>query len=707
MNIEMANDRLFQLANCIRALAIDAVEAANSGHPGAPMGMADAATVLFGNHLRFDPTDPTWPDRDRFVLSNGHGSMLLYSLLHLTGYPGMTIDELKSFRQWGSKTAGHPEYGHAAGIETTTGPLGQGLAGSVGMAIAERILRAEFGRDTIDHRTWVFCGDGCLMEGVGQEAVSLAGHLRLGKLVLVWDDNGITIDGSTSVAFTDDIPAKFTACGWRVLKADGHDFASIDAAMTEAKSSDDRPTLIALKTVIGFGSPSKAGTSGVHGAPLGAEEAAATKAALGWTAAPFEFPADLLDAWRAIGARGAEARAAWTRRLAELSADRRGEFERRMRGDLPAGLKAAIAEARAALYANPQKVATRKAGQMALETLTAAVPEMIGGSADLTHSKLTRVKAVDSDFTPTEAGRYVSYGVREFAMAAAMNGMAVHGGVIPYGGTFLAFSDYARNAVRLSAIMGTRVVYVFTHDSIGLGEDGPTHQPIEHLASLRAIPNLNLFRPADVVETLECWQLALEARHTPSALALSRQAVPQLRLAEAGNLSARGAYVLRDPGKRDVTLIATGTEVAIAVEAAEALAERGVAAAVVSMPCWELFEAQPKDYRAAVLGTPPDRDRGRRQVRLDPLRCERGRRDRHGWLRRLGPGRNPLRALRHHRTGDRREGARAGCGDVAGLTCLWPVAGVIPGPPAGRGSRRPTGASPASHAPASTRVATR
>jgi transketolase len=605
MSIEMANDRLFQLANCIRALAIDAVEAANSGHPGAPMGMADAATVLFANHLRFDPTDSGWPDRDRFVLSNGHGSMLLYSLLHLTGYPGMSIDELKAFRQWGSKTAGHPEYGHAAGIETTTGPLGQGLAGSVGMAIAERILRAEYGAETIDHRTWVFCGDGCLMEGVGQEAVSLAGHLKLGKLVLVWDDNGITIDGSTKVSFTDDIPAKFAACGWRVLKADGHDFASIDAAMTEAKATDDRPTLIALKTVIGFGSPKKAGTAGVHGAPLGADEAKATKAALGWTAAPFEIPADLADAWRAIGARGAEARAAWTKRLAEMPADRGAEFERRMKGDLPMGFDPAVEKAKAALFANPEKVATRKASQMALETLTAVVPEMIGGSADLTHSNLTRVKAVDSDFTPTEAGRYVSYGVREFAMASAMNGMAVHGGVIPYGGTFLVFSDYARNAVRLSAIMGARVIYVFTHDSIGLGEDGPTHQPIEHLASLRAIPNLNVFRPADVVETLECWQLSLEARRTPSVLALSRQAVSQLRLSEGGNLSAKGAYVLRDPGRRDVTLLATGTEVAIAVEAAELLASRGTAAAVVSMPCWELFEAQPRDYRASVLGTAP------------------------------------------------------------------------------------------------------
>jgi len=600
----MAKDRLFELANCIRALAIDAVEAANSGHPGAPMGMADAAAVLFARHLKFDAADPGWADRDRFVLSNGHGSMLLYSLLHLTGYEGMTIEELKNFRQWGSKTAGHPEYGHAAGIETTTGPLGQGLAGAVGMAIAERVMAGEFGPDVVDHRTWVFCGDGCLMEGVGQEAVSLAGHLKLGKLVLVWDDNQISIDGPTSLSFTDDIPAKFAACGWRVLRADGHDAASIDAALTEAKAADDRPVLIALKTVIGFGSPKKAGTSAAHGAPLGAEEAAAAKAQLGWTAEPFEIPADLLDAWRAIGRRGAEARAAWAKRLAALP--ERAEFERRVRGDLPDGFAAAVAGAKSALFEKPEKVATRKASQIALETLTAAVPEMIGGSADLTHSNLTRVKAVDSDFTARGGGRYVSYGVREFAMAAAMNGMAVHGGVIPYGGTFLVFSDYARNAIRLSAIMGTRVVYVLTHDSIGLGEDGPTHQPIEHLASLRAIPNLNVFRPADAVETLECWLLALEARQTPSVLALSRQAVPQLRAKDGGeNRSARGGYVLRDPGRRDVTLLATGTEVALAVEAAAALAARGLQAAVVSMPSWELFEAQPKAYRAEVLGDAP------------------------------------------------------------------------------------------------------
>lgn len=606
MGREPKDQRLFELANCIRALSIDAVEKANSGHPGMPMGMADAAAVLFANHLKFDAADPAWPDRDRFVLSNGHGSMLLYSLLHLTGYPGMTIDELKNFRQWGSKTAGHPEYGHAAGIETTTGPLGQGLAGAVGMAIAERILADTFGTGIVDHRTYVFCGDGCLMEGVGQEAVSLAGHLKLGKLVVLYDDNSITIDGATSLSFSDDIPAKFAACGWRVTRVDGHDAPAIDAALTEARSASDRPMLIALKTVIGYGAPKKAGTSGAHGAPLGAEEAAAAKAAYGWTAAPFEIPRNLLADWRAIGARGTEARSAWAGRLEALPADQRREFARRTKGDLPAGLDEAVAAAKAALFAKPQAVATRKASQMALETLTASVPEMIGGSADLTHSNLTRVKAVDTDFTAEHSGRYVSYGVREFAMAAAMNGMAVHGGVIPFGGTFLVFSDYARNALRLSAIMGARVIYVMTHDSIGLGEDGPTHQPIEHLASLRAIPNLQVFRPADTVETLECWQVALESRHAPSVLALSRQAVPQLRAADDGaNLSARGAYVIRGGAKRDVTLLATGTEVSLAVEAAERLAGKGITAAVVSMPCWERFEAQPAAYRAEVLGTAP------------------------------------------------------------------------------------------------------
>ncbi|WP_052244274.1 transketolase [Mameliella alba] len=595
----------FALANCIRALSIDAVEAAKSGHPGAPMGMADAATALFRDHLKFDASAPDWPDRDRVVLSNGHASMLLYSLLHLTGYADMTIEELRNFRQLGARTAGHPEYGHAKGIETTTGPLGQGIANAVGMAMAERALGAEFGADLVDHHTYVFLGDGCLQEGIGQEAISLAGHLGLGKLIVLYDDNQITIDGPTSVSFSEDVPGRLRACGWHVLECDGHDVPAVSAAIAEAKRETGKPTLIAMKTTIGFGAPSKAGTASAHGAPLGAEEAAAAKAALGWEAAPFEVPADLAAEWRAIGARGGAVRKDWEARLA-ASSDR-AEFSRRIARELPGGYDAAVAQARAALFAEPQKIATRKASQVALEALAPALPELIGGSADLTGSNLTRVPAVDSQFSRQEPGRYVGYGVREFGMAAAMNGMNTHGGVIPYGGTFLVFSDYARNAIRLSALMGVGTIYVMTHDSIGLGEDGPTHQPVEHLTSLRAIPNLYTFRPADAVETLECWDIAIRSRGTPSLLALSRQGVPQLRL-EAGdeNLSAKGAYVLRSFGEgRDLTLLATGTEVSLAVEAAETLAERGLGVAVVSMPSWELFEAQPAEYRAEVLGSAP------------------------------------------------------------------------------------------------------
>ncbi|MCR9272379.1 MAG: transketolase [Rhodobacteraceae bacterium] len=595
----------FALANCIRALSIDAVEVAKSGHPGAPMGMADAATALFRDHLKFDASAPDWPDRDRVVLSNGHASMLLYSLLHLTGYADMTIEELRNFRQLGARTAGHPEYGHAKGIETTTGPLGQGFANAVGMAMAERALGAEFGADLVDHHTYVFLGDGCLQEGIGQEAISLAGHLGLGKLIMLYDDNQITIDGPTSVSFSEDVPGRLRACGWHVLECDGHDVPAVSAAIAEAKRETGKPTLIAMKTTIGFGAPSKAGTASAHGSPLGAEEAAAAKAALGWEAAPFEVPADLAAEWRAIGARGGAVRKDWEARLA-ASSDR-AEFSRRIARELPGGYDAAVAQARAALFAEPQKIATRKASQVALEALAPALPELIGGSADLTGSNLTRVPAVDSQFSRQEPGRYVGYGVREFGMAAAMNGMNTHGGLIPYGGTFLVFSDYARNAIRLSALMGVGTIYVMTHDSIGLGEDGPTHQPVEHLTSLRAIPNLYTFRPADAVETLECWDIAIRSRGTPSLLALSRQGVPQLRL-EAGdeNLSAKGAYVLRSYGEgRDLTLLATGTEVSLAVEAAETLAERGLGVAVVSMPSWELFEAQPPEYRAEVLGSAP------------------------------------------------------------------------------------------------------
>jgi transketolase len=593
------------LANCIRALTIDAVETANSGHPGAPMGMADAATVLFRRHLKFDASAPDWPDRDRFVLSNGHASMMLYSLLHLTGYQDMTMEQIRNFRQLGYKTAGHPEYGHAKGIETTTGPLGQGLAMAVGMAMAERRLAAQFGDALVDHRTYVFLGDGCLQEGIGQEAISFAGHLGLGKLIVLYDDNKITIDGPTSVSFSDDIQARLAACGWHVQSCDGHDPDEVDMALSAAKANMAQPSLIALKTVIGFGAPNKAGTHDVHGAPLGAAEAQAAKDALGWTAAPFEIPDALASEWRQIGARGRGEREAWELRLSQAPA--RAEFERRHQRLLPEDYNAALKTARDALFSEPKKVATRKGSQMALASLAPVVPELIGGSADLTGSNLTRVEAVDDQFTRAHGGNYVGYGVREFGMAAAMNGMSVHGGLIPYGGTFLVFSDYARSAIRLSALMQVGTIYVMTHDSIGLGEDGPTHQPIEHLASLRAIPGLNVFRPADTVETLECWDIALRSRTSPSLLALSRQGVPQLR-DEPGdeNLSAKGAYVLRRFGAgRDLTLIATGTEVEMAVNAAERLDKQGMSVVVVSMPCWELFDTQSKSYRDEVLGSAP------------------------------------------------------------------------------------------------------
>ena len=601
------NAGAFALANCIRTLSIDGVEAANSGHPGAPMGMAEAATALWTRHMKFDAANPDWSDRDRFVLSNGHGSMLLYSLLYLTGFEDMTLDELRNFRQWGSKTAGHPEYGHAKGVDITTGPLGQGLAGAAGMCIAERSLAATFGSDIVDHRTWVFCGDGCLMEGISQEAISMAGHLRLDKLTVMYDDNGISIDGSTDKAFTEDVGKRFEAAGWQVLACDGHDIDAIDRAITGAKAETSKPTLIAMKTVIGLGSPNKAGKASSHGAPLGADERNLARQAYSWASEDFSVPQTLLDQWRAFGARGAQQREAWEARLASLHAEERLEFNRRIAGDLPADFDAAVATARAELFAKPQNVATRKASQIALTALTEVCPEMIGGSADLTGSNLTRVPAVDSDFqAATPEGRYISYGVREFGMAAAMNGMSVHGGVIPYGGTFLVFSDYARNAIRLSALMQIGTIYVMTHDSIGLGEDGPTHQPVEHLASLRAMPGLNVFRPADAVETLECWEIALRNRKNPSLLALSRQGVPQLRSEGAENLSAKGAYVLRQFGEgRDLTLIATGTEVSLAVEAAEALNEDGVSVTVISMPCWERFDEQPKAYRDATLGTAP------------------------------------------------------------------------------------------------------
>ncbi len=589
------------MANAIRALAMDAVQAASSGHPGMPMGMADVATVLFTRFLKFDPACPDWPDRDRFVLSAGHGSMLLYALLHLTGYEDMTIGEIRRFRQLGSRTAGHPEYGACPGIETTTGPLGQGFANAVGMALAERILAARFG-GIVDHRVYVIAGDGCLMEGVSHEAASLAGHLGLGRLIVLFDDNRISIDGPTSLAESDDTLKRFEAYNWSVRRVDGHDAAAVADAIRREQAGD-RPSLIACRTVIGYGAPNKQGTASSHGAPLGESEVAAARAELGWQAEPFAVPDDILAAWREAGRRGAAGRRDWQHRLETLPGSERAEFERRLAGDPGDRLQQAAGGHVARLLAEPRGVATRKASEMALDVLTAALPEMIGGSADLTGSNNTRTGAM-SDITARDySGSYIRYGVREHAMAAAMTGMALHGGTIPYGGTFLAFTDYCRPSIRLAALMRQRVIYVMTHDSIGLGEDGPTHQPVEHLASLRAIPNLNVFRPADAVETAECWELALQSRSTPSVIALSRQTLPQVRTEPAaGNACGRGAYVLREAvHDHRVTIVASGSEVAIAVDAREILENGGVGTRVVSMPCQELFSAQGFAYRSSLI----------------------------------------------------------------------------------------------------------
>jgi transketolase len=595
-----------RMANAIRALAMDAVERAKSGHPGLPMGSADIATVLFTRFLKFDPADPHWPDRDRFVLSAGHGSMLLYSLLHLLGYEAMTIDEIKRFRQLGALTAGHPEHDHPPGVETTTGPLGQGLANAVGMAIAERHLAAEFGPDVVDHHTFVLASDGDLMEGISHEAVALAGHQRLAKLIVLFDDNGISIDGPLSLADSVDQVKRFEACGWNATRIDGHDPEAIATAIAWAKSTD-RPALIACRTTIGFGAPTKAGTKDSHGSPLGADEIKGARERLGWTSPPFEVPADIRDAWRAAGQRGRPARLAWEKRVASLAADRRAEFGRRLAGDLPKeALAAAVRGLKEQLAATPKEIATRSSSEFALGALTAAVPEMIGGSADLTGSNNTQPKGMAAMSAAHPAGRFIHYGVREHGTAAAMNGMALHGGVIPYSGTFLVFSDYSRPAIRLAAFMGQRVIHVLTHDSIGLGEDGPTHQPVEHLAALRAIPNLLVFRPCDAVETAECWELALKAPTSPSALVLTRQNLPQLRSGfTAENRCAAGAYELlpAEGGTAQVSFFATGSEGAIAVKARELLAARGVAARVVSVPCFELFERAGADTRAATIGT--------------------------------------------------------------------------------------------------------
>lgn len=600
--MQFDNETLTRLANCVRVLSFDAVEQAKSGHPGMPMGMADAATVLFAEFLKFDASTPKWPDRDRFVLSNGHGSMLLYSLLHLTGYPEMSIEQIKNFRQLGSITPGHPEYGETPGVETTTGPLGQGIANAVGMAIAETRLAKEFGDDLVDHRTWVFTGDGCLMEGVGQEAVSLAGHLGLEKLIVVFDDNSITIDGGTELARSEDVVAKFQASNWRVIEADGHDLDSIRQAYAQAIEANGQPVLIDLKTVIGFGAPHKQGTAGVHGSPLGSEEQQAARQELGWEAEPFVIPAELGKLWQDIGSKGREQHQQWHKRLA--ASEQQEEFNRRNHNELPTDFASVVRKQVNEWSNNPSKIATRKASQDSLEVLVGQLPELIGGSADLTGSNLTKTSTMQV-YSKANPERYIHFGVREFAMCAALNGINVHGGLIGYGGTFLVFTDYARNAIRLAAMMQTRSIFVMTHDSIGLGEDGPTHQPIEHLASLRAIPQLLVMRPADRVETLECWEIAV-SHPGPSVLALTRQGVEQVRLEETQeNLCHQGAYLLRNPQQRDLTILATGSEVQIALAAADQLADHGKQAAVVSMPCWELFATQDDTYQQEVLGNAP------------------------------------------------------------------------------------------------------
>jgi transketolase len=600
------SDTNVRMAHAIRFLSADAVQKANSGHPGLPMGAADIATVLFTRFMKFDPKNPNWPDRDRFVLSAGHGSMLLYSSLYLLGYEDIDMEQIKNFRQLGSKTAGHPEYGHAAGIETTTGPLGQGIANAVGMAIAERKLADEFGGDIVDHHTYCLAGDGCLMEGISQEAISLAGHLKLNKLIVFWDDNNISIDGPISLSDSTDQIQRFEASKWNTISVDGHDHEAIAGAIEQAKNSD-KPTLIACKTTIGYGAPNKAGTKDSHGSPLGPDEIAGAREALGWDSEPFKIPEDVCDAWRIAGLRSAQKRKEWQKRLDGADSELRGEFERRQRGDLPSGFADAIAQHKKELAEEAPKRATRKASQATLEVINGVVSETIGGSADLTGSNNTNTSQT-APITPDDfSGRFIHYGIREHGMAAAMNGMALHGGLIPYSGGFLIFSDYCRPSIRLAALMEIRVVHVMTHDSIGLGEDGPTHQPVEQIAALRAIPNLNVFRPADVTETAECWALSLETQKTPSIIALTRQDLPAVRLTnDKENKSSFGAYELAgSDDDAQVSIFASGSEVELAMEAKAELDAAGVLTRVVSVPCFELFEAQSEEYRAMTIGTAP------------------------------------------------------------------------------------------------------
>ncbi|KQV27169.1 transketolase [Rhizobium sp. Root1203] len=599
------DQHLRDLANCIRFLSMDAVQKAKSGHPGMPMGMADIAAVLFSEFMRFDAGDAYWYDRDRFLISNGHGSMLLYSLLYLTGYKDMTIDEIKNFRQIGSRTAGHPEYHHATGIETTTGPLGQGIANSVGIALAERIMNAKFGDDLSSHYTYVFNGDGCLMEGISQEAIALAGHLKLGKLILFWDDNSISIDGATSLAESDDHQARFRSANWHVQQIDGHDTDAIRAAINEAQKVTDRPSMIACKTIIGFGFPTKAGTQKAHSDAPGEDEIAGARKLLDWPSPPFEIPSDILRAWRSIGAKGQKDRMAWALRVQNAKEDIRSEFERRMKGELPSEWRKAIEAAKSELLDGGKDLATRQASGTVLNHLATVLPELIGGSADLTPSNNTKAKSQVEIAPGKYDGSYVHYGVREHGMAAAINGIALHGGLIPYGGTFLTFSDYARPAIRLAAMMEIRSIFVMTHDSIGLGEDGPTHQPVEHLSALRAIPGLAVYRPGDPIETAECWEAILDAPRRAALIALSRQPMPLLRKDPGSeNLCAKGGYVLQEAegGDRQLTIMATGSELHLAVEARIQLQAKGIATAVVSMPCRLLFEAQTPEYKHQVLG---------------------------------------------------------------------------------------------------------
>ena len=599
--MSLCKSQLQSMANAIRFLSADAIEKSKSGHPGMPLGMADVATVLFSKFIKLDAANPRWFDRDRFVLSAGHGSMLLYSLLYLTGYEDICLDDLKNFRQLGAKTAGHPEYGHLAGIDMTTGPLGQGITSAVGMALAERIIAAKYGEDVCSHYTYVIAGDGCLMEGISEEAISTAAHLGLSKLIVFWDNNNITIDGSVSAANSTDQIKRFQAVGWNTIEIDGHNYDQIEQAVAAAQKSD-KPTLVACKTQIGYGAPTKCGTSKCHGSPLGAEELAAMRQNLNWNYEPFEVPADVLEAWRAAGSRSHDVFLAWEKRARAKGR----EFLDVIADKLPAGWDKELNELKRQAVKEKTKVATRKASQMCLEAIVPHIPEIVGGSADLAASNLTFTSASKTVTKDDYIGNNVMYGIREHAMAAIMNGMALHGGIIPFGGTFFVFSDYMRPAMRLAALMGIRVIYVLTHDSIGVGEDGPTHQPIEHLASYRCMPNILTFRPCDVVETAEAWQIALETEDKPSLLALTRQGLPLLRTSAEVNLSAKGGYVIAgEDKKRQATIIATGSEVSLAVEAMNKLAEEGIKVAVVSMPCTELFDAQPIDYQEQVLGKAP------------------------------------------------------------------------------------------------------